>query len=59
MDWAASWSDGVDRFDRYSKLQYTEQVSIRAIHKSYTRKEGRSRTALKAPIFTKPYTLVF
>ena len=30
-----------------------------ACNKSHTQKEGRSRTALKAPIFTKPYTLVF
>ena len=34
---------------------YTAQ----ACNKSHTQKEGRSRTALKAPIFTKPYTLVF
>ena len=33
---------------------YTEH----ACNKSHTH-EGRSRTALKAPIFTKPYTLVF
>ena len=33
--------------------------SEHACNKSHTQKEGRSRTALKAPIFTKPYTLVF
>ena len=54
MDWAASWSDGVDRFDRYSKTLYWACVQL------VTKSEWRvGSTAQKTPIFNVTSTLVF
>ena len=54
MDWAASWSEGVDRFDRYSKTLYCACVQL------VTYSEWRvGSTAQKTPIFNVTSTLVF
>ena len=54
MDWAASWSDGVDRFDRYSKTLYCACMQL------VTYSEWRvGSTAQKTPIFNVTSTLVF
>ena len=54
MDWAASWSDGVDRFDRYSKTLYCACVQL------VTYSEWRAgSTTQKTPIFNVTSTLVF